>query len=37
MVTCPQCIGTKVRVTFNGTINCPNCGGTGQIPAGAVK
>lgn len=37
MVTCPQCIGTKVRVTFNGTINCPRCSGTGHVPAGAVS
>jgi uncharacterized Zn finger protein (UPF0148 family) len=36
VITCPQCIGTKVRVTFNGTIDCPNCGGAGHVPAEVV-
>lgn len=35
MVTCPQCIDTKKRVTFNGTIDCPKCDGLGKVPGGA--
>jgi hypothetical protein len=37
MVTCDQCFDTKVRVTFNGTIDCPNRKELGKIPGGDAQ